>query len=248
MISVGTASRFLVGVVLFGQPAFVPPFIQGAMGVLPTLAGFILSSTSVGWTIASHVSGRAILRWGYRMTGVTGAAVLALGCLLLRLLDASDVGGQGGSAALGQGIFAALGLGGTGGERLVVVALVQFVIGLGFGAVTPVTLLSMQNAVDWGQRGVTTSTGHLALTVGGTLGVSLAGALFGLTLASATGLDPTDLLSPGRRAGLAPAQLEATRALLVAALAPVYTFFLAASAAGVAIMALLPRAERKAAE
>jgi MFS family permease len=218
VIAVGAAMRVLVGVVLFGQPAFVPPFLQGAMAVPPTLAGFILSGTAVGWAITANASGRAVLRWGYRPTGLVGAALLCLGFGLLRLLSPA--------APLGWA------------------AVIQGVIGLGFGAVATVSFLSMQNAVEWGQRGVATSTGHLALTVGGTLGVSLAGALFGLSLASAAGLEPTDLLSADRRAALTPAQLADTRALLVAALAPIYTLVVAASAAGVAIMALLPPATR----
>jgi EmrB/QacA subfamily drug resistance transporter len=218
VIWVGTASRLLVGVVLFGQPAFVPPLLQGVMGIAPTLAGFILSGTAVGWAAASNVSGRAILRWGYRTTGVVGAALLALGFLLLRLLGAGQAG------------------------NLIASVLVQFVIGLGFGAITPVSLLSMQNAVDWGQRGVVTGVSQLALNIGGTLGVSLAGALFAFGLSSAvgSGVDPTDVLSADRRALLGPAQIEAARGLLLGALAPVYSLFVVAATAGLAVMTLLP--------
>ncbi|HYY89579.1 MAG TPA: MDR family MFS transporter, partial [Chloroflexota bacterium] len=180
VISVGTASRFLFGVLLFGQASFVPPFIQGAMGFSPTLAGLVLAGTSLGWSIASNVSGRAILRWGYRVTGIGGAGTLVLGFVLLRLLSPYD--------------------------GLAWAAVVQFVVGAGFGTITPVTLLSMQNAVDWGQRGVATSTSQLATNIGGTLGVTLAGALFasGMTAAAATGLDTSALLAPERRSLLDP--------------------------------------------
>lgn len=218
VIWVGTASRFLVGIVLFGQPAFVPPLLQGVMAFAPTLAGFILSATAVGWAVASNVSGWAIPRWGYRATGIAGAALLALGFLLLRLLTQADV------------------------TNLVVPVFIQFMIGLGFGAVTPVSLISMQDAVEWGQRGVATGVGQLATNIGGTLGVSLAGALFAAGVAGAisTGVDPTDALAADRRALLDAAQLEAARGLLLGALGPAYTLFLAASTAGLAVMALLP--------
>jgi MFS family permease len=216
VISVGAAIRVLVGVVLFGQPAFVPPFLQGAMGLQPTLAGFILSGTAIGWAIAANASGRAILRWGYLPTGLIGAALLFLGFALLRLLDPAS--------------------------SLVWAATVQVVIGLGFGAVASVSFLSMQNAVDWDQRGVVTSVGQLGLNVGGTLGVTLAGALFGLALNASAGADVVgDLLSPERGASLDVAQRAAGRGLLADALSPVYTLFAGVTLASVGVTLLLPR-------
>jgi MFS family permease len=217
VISVGAASRLAVGVVLFGQPAFVPPFLQGAMGAPPTLAGFVLSATAIGWAMAAQASGRAILRWGYRPTGLIGAALLCLGFSLLRVLDPS--------------------------ASLAWAATVQLIIGLGFGALTSVSFLSMQNAVDWNQRGVVTSIGQLALNVGGTVGVTLAGALFGLALSAAVGGAEVvnDLLSPDRGGSLDLAQRMAGRGLLADALSPVYTLFAGVTLAGVGIIALLPR-------
>jgi EmrB/QacA subfamily drug resistance transporter len=216
LLSVAMANRFLVGVVLYGQPAFVPPFLQGAMGIPPTLAGFVLSSTSIGWAIAANASGRAILRSGYRASGGVGATLLLVGFVLLRLLSPS--------ASLGWA------------------ATIQFVIGLGFGAATTVSFLAMQNAVEWDQRGIVTSVGLLALDVGGTLGVSVAGAVFGLAVSLGSGADVvSELLPPERGAALGPVQLEAARRLLASALEPVYTLFVAVTLVGLGSMALLPR-------
>ena len=215
-ISVSALNRLLVGVVLFGQPAFVPPFLQGAMGVAPTLAGFVLSGTAIGWAIAANASGRTILRWGYLPTGLLGAALLFVGFGLLRVLDPS--------------------------ASLAWATTVQLVIGLGFGAATAVSFLAMQNAVGWEQRGVVTSVGQLALNVGGTVGVTLAGALFAVSLNASSGADLiSDLLSPDRGAALDLAQRTAGRSLLADALSPVYSLFLGVTLAGLGVMALLPR-------
>jgi hypothetical protein len=215
-ISVSALNRLLVGVVLFGQPAFVPPFLQGAMGVPPTLAGFVLSGTAIGWAIAANASGRTILRWGYLPTGLLGAALLFLGFGLLRVLDPS--------------------------ASLAWATTVQLVIGLGFGAATAVSFLAMQNAVGWDQRGVVTSVGQLALNVGGTVGVTLAGALFAVSLNATAGADLiSNLLSPDRGAALDLAQRTAGRTLLAEALSPVYSLFVGVTLAGLGVMALLPR-------
>jgi MFS family permease len=216
VISVSAINRVLVGVVLFGQPAFVPPFLQGAMGVPPTLAGFVLSGTAIGWAIAANASGRTILRWGYLPTGIVGGALLCLGFGLLRVLEPS--------------------------ASLAWATTVQVVIGLGFGAGTAVTFLAMQNAVDWEQRGIVTSIGQLAMNVGGTLGVTLAGALFALALNASSGADlVSDILSPDRGAALDLAQRTAGRSLLAEALSPVYSLFVGVTLAGLGVMALLPR-------
>jgi predicted MFS family arabinose efflux permease len=216
VISVSTVNRVLVGVVLFGQPAFVPPFLQGTMGLTPTLAGFVLSGTAIGWAVAANASGRTILRWGYLPTGLLGAALLCFGFALLRVLDPS--------------------------ASLVWATTVQLVIGLGFGAATTVTFLAMQNAVDWDQRGIVTSVGQLAMNVGGTVGVTLAGALFGLALHATGGADlVSEILSPDRGAALDLAQRAAGRNLLADALSPVYSLFVGVTLAGLGVMALLPR-------
>jgi heme O synthase-like polyprenyltransferase len=105
-----------------------------------------------------------------------------------------------------------------------------------------VTFLAMQNAVQWDQRGIVTSVGQLAMNVGGTLGVTLAGALFAVSLNASSGADLiSDLLSPDRGAALDLAQRTAGRSLLADALSPVYSLFLGVTLAGLGVMALLPR-------
>jgi predicted MFS family arabinose efflux permease len=210
IISVGVANRLLVGIVLFGQVSFVPPLLQGVIGASPTQAGLALAATSVGWSLASNLSGRLLIGWGYRYVGLLGSVLLVLGFGLLLLVRPDT--------------------------NLLVVSVVQAIIGAGVGITSPVTLLSMQNAVAWNQRGVVTSLNQFATNVGGTVGVAVAGAVFSAGLR----LDVTDLLAPDRRAVLATAQLEQLRTALAQALEPVYWIFIAASVLALAVMTLLP--------
>jgi MFS family permease len=209
-IAVGGANRLLVGVVLYGQTSFVPPLLQGVLGASPTQAGLALAATSVGWPIASHVSGRLLLPWGYRGVGLLGSALLIVGFASLLLI--------------------------TPETNLLVASVIQLVIGAGFGFVSPVTLLAMQNAVEWQQRGVVTGMSQFATNVGGTVGIAVAGALFSAGLR----LDVTPLLSVDQRAALPPLQLEALVRTLEQALVPVYWVFVVATVLAALVMVLQP--------
>ena len=205
----------LIGVVLYGQNAFVPPFVQGAMGHPPTVAGFVLAAASISWPIGSTVGGRALLRWGYRAPCVIGCAILAAG-------------------------FAAMGLLPPSAPLLAPFAL-EFLLGPGFGLTLNLTTLSMQDAVGWEQRGVVTGVNQFARNIGGILGLSVAGAMFsaGVSQVSSRGIDPNDLLSPSG-SGVAGPDLAFVEGVLAGSLHAVFLLMaVAAVLAGVAA-ALLP--------
>ncbi len=183
IIAVGAISSVLSGILLFAQSSFVPPFIQGVMGATPTVSGFVLSCTSIGWPTASAVAGRTVLGWGYRRTVVAGGVFLVLGFGLLALLRPED--------------------------SLLQAGAIQVLIGAGFGFTVSIVMVSMQNAVPWQQRGVVTGLNQFARNIGGTVGVSLAGAGFagGVSRTLSGVADPNRLLSPETRAALTPADL-----------------------------------------
>ncbi len=210
-IAVGSVNRVLVGVVLLGQVSFVPPLLQGVLGGSPTQAGLALAATSVGWPIASHLSGRMLLDWGYRGVGLLGCVLLVIGFGALLLVRPET--------------------------SLLVAAVIQLLIGAGFGFVVPVTLLSMQNAVAWQQRGVVTGWSQFATNIGGTVGVALAGAVF----AAALVVDVNPLLAPDQRAALPAYQLAFLQGALELALEPVYWLFVLVSVLALAAMAFQPR-------
>jgi EmrB/QacA subfamily drug resistance transporter len=221
-IGFGTLGACITGIPLFCQTVFVPPFIQGVLGATPTMAGFVLAATSIGWPAASATAGHIILRLGFRAPALLGGALLVTGFLLL--------GVQPTTASLWS------------------MALIQVVLGAGFGFYLPAAMLVAQNAVGWEGRGVVTSANQFARTIGGTIGVTVAGAVFaaGVTSAAVIGADPNSLLEPAVRATLGLDALTALQTLLADALHTVY-FMSAAIAAVSTLIALALPAGRPAA-
>jgi EmrB/QacA subfamily drug resistance transporter len=215
-IGISTLGGLLLGCALYGESTFLPPFVQGVMGATPTVSGFILAGASVGWPAASAIGGRLLLRFGFRGPCVLGGVLLTCGFGLLLLLQP------------GSSLFLPLGI--TG------------VLGLGFGFYTVATILAAQSAVGWEYRGVVTSASQFARNIGGTIGVSIAGAMFtaGVLGVVAGNLNPNELLSAATRARLSPQDLEALRGVLADALRPVYVLLIGVAAAATVIAAFLP--------
>lgn len=215
-IGVSTLGGLLLGWALYGQSTFLPPFVQGVMGATPTVSGFILAGSSVSWPIASAIGGRVLLRTGFRFPCVVGGILLTVGFALLLF-----VGPQ---------------------SMLLVPLVITAVLGLGFGFYAVTTILAAQSAVGWEHRGVVTSASQFSRNIGGTIGVSVAGALFtaGVLQASSSGLNPNDLLSPSLRSGLSPDVLATLQALLTESLRSVYVLFIGVAAVATLVAAFLP--------
>lgn len=215
-IGVSTLCGLLVGWALYGQSAFLPPYVQGVMGASPTVYGFILAGSSIGWPIASTIGGRVLLRTGFRLPCVLGGLILTAGFAMLLFLTADS--------------------------SLLVPLVITCVLGVGFGFYSVGVILAAQSAVGWEHRGVVTSAGQFSRNIGGTIGVSIAGALFtaGMMSASATAVNPNDLLTAEVRAELSPEVLATLQAVLTSALHNVYVLFVGVAALGTLLAAFLP--------
>jgi EmrB/QacA subfamily drug resistance transporter len=216
LIGISTLGGLLLGIALYGQSTFLPPFVQGVMGATPTVSGFVLASSSLSWPAASTIGGRLLLRWGFRGPCVLGGALITVGFLMLLLL--------------------------TPESGLWLPAAIEFVLGLGFGFYAVVTLLAAQTAVGWEHRGVVTSASQFSRNIGGTIGVSVAGAIFAAGVASGAGagVNPNEVLSASLRAGLSAADLGVLQNVLANSLRPVYILFIVVGILATLVAALLP--------
>jgi EmrB/QacA subfamily drug resistance transporter len=212
-IGVSTLGGLMLGWALYGQSTFLPPFVQGVMGATPTVSGFILAGSSVSWPLASAIGGRMLLRTGFRTPCVLGGVLLTIGFAMLLYL--------------------------TPESSLFVPLMITSVLGLGFGFYAVTTILAAQSAVGWQYRGVVTSASQFSRNIGGTIGVSIAGALFTAGVMQAS-VDPNSLLSPDTRASLSPEVLSALQALLASSLRSVYVLFIGVAAVATVIAAFLP--------
>ncbi len=151
-IASAIAGNLLVGSVFFAVEMFVPLYMQGVRGRTPTSSGWMMTPLFLAWASSVAVAAKVIVRLGFRGTGVVGSALMLIGVL---------------------GLFA--GALWPEASRLLMTA-GMFVIGVGIGPASLSMILSVQNAVAWGRRGVATAATVFARTMGGALGVGLLGA------------------------------------------------------------------------
>ncbi|HEX9378229.1 MAG TPA: MDR family MFS transporter [Gaiellaceae bacterium] len=151
--AVTSAVGFVVGLALFGAVTYLPLYLQIVKGVSPTRSGLQLTPLMLGLLVTSVLSGQLISRWGrYRIFPIIGTAVIAVGMILLSRLGV--------------------------GTSLWMAALDMVILGLGLGMVMQVLVLAVQNAVDYTNLGVATSGSTMFRSIGGSIGVSLFGAIF----------------------------------------------------------------------
>jgi fucose permease len=120
----------------------------------------------------------------------------------------------------------------------------MFLLGAGFGPSMTAFLVAVQAAVPWEVRGVATSTMQLCRSLGGTVGVTLLGALLTSRLLDVLpegGADASALLSATARAGLGPEQLAALQTSLADGLHVIFLVLLGLSAIGLAVVAIFAR-------
>ena len=116
-----------------------------------------------GLLVTSIVSGQLISRYGrYRPFPIAGTALAVVGLYLLSRLHVDTPAWQAMAYAT--------------------------VLGLGLGAVMQVLVLAVQNDVDPRDMGVATSGSTLFRQIGGSIGVSLFGAIFANRLATELGI------------------------------------------------------------
>jgi EmrB/QacA subfamily drug resistance transporter len=158
VFAVTSAVGFIVGLALFGSVTYLPLFLQIVKGKSPTQSGLLLTPLMAGVLVTSITSGNLITRYGrYRPFPIAGTAIATVGLYLLSLLGADT--------------------------STWVAAAYMLVVGLGLGMVMQVLVLAAQNAVPYRLLGVATSGSTLFRQVGGSVGVSLFGAIFANRLA-----------------------------------------------------------------
>jgi EmrB/QacA subfamily drug resistance transporter len=143
----------ILGVAMYGAITYLPTFLQVANGASASNSGLLIVPVMAGLLSASITAGQIITRTGrYRVFPILGMAVASLGLFLLSTLDV-------GSSRWESGLY-------------------MFVLGAGIGLVMQVMVLATQNEAPIADLGVATSTVTFFRTIGGSLGVSIFGALF----------------------------------------------------------------------
>jgi MFS family permease len=211
VIVVGSVGNFTAGAMMMGVAAFLPTYIQGAMGRGAIVGGLVLGAMSVSWALASLAAGRMMLRTSYRVVAIMGGVSLSIGCAMLVVLRPAD-----------GPVWAAMG---------------SLVIGIGMGFCSTVFIVSIQASVPWRQRGAATSSSMFMRFVGQSTGAAGCGAVLNATMLQ---LDPgaahavERLLDAPVRLAMAPDELAHLTDVMARSLQNAYLL-----ATGFAVLTLL---------
>jgi len=158
IFSVTSAVGFVVGLAMFGAIVFIPVYLRVVDGVSPTEAGLLMLPLMLGILTSSIGSGKAITAMGrYRIFPIIGTATIGVGIFLLSRL--------------------------TSETPVWLYSIYFFVVGAGLGLVMQVLVLAVQNAVDFRDMGVATSSSQFFRSMGGTVGTAIFGTILSTRLA-----------------------------------------------------------------
>ena len=138
---------------LFAAIVFMPLFLQVVTGASATGSGLLLLPLLLATTMTTAVVGRVVTKTGhYKVFPTVGLAVMAIGLFLFSRMDAETSRGT--------------------------AAVFMVVFGVGFGMVSQILVLAIQNAVDRRDIGIATASANLFRSLGGSVGVAVFGAVF----------------------------------------------------------------------
>jgi EmrB/QacA subfamily drug resistance transporter len=159
-VAVASSALFLGTAVLFSITVFVPLLLQTTTGANATEAGLLLIPAMLGITVSTILSGRSIARTGrYKRFPIAGLALMTAALVLLAVL-------AGETSQLATGIGLA-------------------VFGLGFGMVTQILVIAVQNSVDRRELGMATAVTGFFRALGGAVGAAVLGAVFAAKVGTA---------------------------------------------------------------
>lgn len=217
----------LVSLGLFGVIAFIPVYLQVAEGVSATESGLRTTPMMVGIVTTAIFSGQMISRTGnYRLYPIFGTLAVAIALFALsRLANDPD---------------------------FILISLCLFALGTGVGLVMQVTLLAVQNAVDFQHMGTATGGVTFFRTMGGAFGVAIFGSILNNRLdynlprlvpeGALDGIDNESLLSsPERLLTLPPAVLDGVREAFANSLSTVFLLSVPLALAAFALSWFLPQ-------
>lgn len=144
---------FISGFALFGAIGFLPQYQQFVQGASATNSGLLLMPMMIAVMVVSVGSGIIISRTGrYRIFPIIGAVLVATGMFLFSTVDT--------------------------GTSQTVTALYMVVLGAGMGAIMQTSTLIAQNSLEPRDMGAGTGASTFLRNMGGSLGVSILGAIY----------------------------------------------------------------------
>ncbi len=229
LIAISNSVTFTTGIILIGVSSFLPTFVQGVMERSPIVAGFTLTTMSIGWPIASTIAGNLVVKIGFRTTSVLGGLSLMAGSTVYIMM----------TPELGP-IFAGIG---------------SFLIGVGMGLTSTTFIVAIQSSVSWQQRGIATASNMFMRSLGSAVGAALLGGILNSRLqqylsekTEASNLTinaANQLLDEKKRESLDPVKLDLLQNGLIISLKWVYGGVLILAILSFILVLALPKISKK---
>ena len=149
IISISMIVIFITGFGMMGSIIFIPLYFQGVLGSSATASGSFLTPMMLGVIAGSVLSGQLLSRKGghYRIQGIFGLAVMALGMWLLSTM--------------------------TTNTSYLIAVIYIVITGFGLGNTMPLYVIAVQNAVPHSVLGVATSSTAFFRQIGGVFGLAI---------------------------------------------------------------------------
>jgi MFS family permease len=215
-------ASMLLGVGFLCLDTYVPLYVQGGKGGGVFAAAGVVTPVMLTWAMSGVFAAPLVVRWGFRKTALLGSTLMVVGFVGLVL------------AAVFNWSHAAL----TG---------VLAITGFGLGPASMSCLLAAQDAVGWQQRGVVTSMVQFSRTIGGAVGIGVAGALFNILIhpemakLEKMGVAPSMLLDTHAREGLSVEVMEEVRRMISGGLIWVFVMMAVFAVAQWVVLTRMPR-------
>ncbi|MFJ6415260.1 MDR family MFS transporter [Paeniglutamicibacter sp. NPDC091659] len=166
--SLSVVASISVGVSMFGTSVFLAQYMQLARGANATQSGLMTIPMMAGLLVVSTVAGSMISRFGkWKAIMVSGSVLQLVGLYLLGTIHYDT--------------------------NFVLVSVYMFALGAGLGMVMQNLVLIVQNAVTPAEIGVASSGIAFFRSLGGTIGVSVLGALMATKVADLMGAKSAEL-------------------------------------------------------
>lgn len=143
------------GIAMMGLIGFLPAFVQGVLERSPLVAGLTLTTMSIGWPLASTITGHVLVRVGAPPLARVGGILVFAGTLAIAL-------------------FAGYGPVEAGAGSLL--------LGAGLGVLSTTFIVTIQSSVGWSQRGIATAMNLLMRILGNALGAAVFGGVLNYAL------------------------------------------------------------------
>lgn len=149
IVTISNCIGFIINAGMMGALIYLPFYVQGVQGISPTYSGYVTMPLSIIMVVLSTITGSLMSKTGkYKRYAIVSMPLMIAGLLIMAAMNS---------------------------VWMAVVSMIVF--GIGIGIASPIFTLTAQNAMSSAQLGVVTASSQLFRNLGGTIGITVMGAV-----------------------------------------------------------------------